>query len=868
MAARRDRPEARVSGELLIVRGERRAVMRDRFVYYDVVRSRMRTAMPKPPRATNAVLAAALLVAALVVRAIAASPVPGNTAEPASSVVDLDGRPVDPLADAAGVRATAFIFVTTDCPIANRYAPDIARLYERFSEQGIRFWLIYVNPAEPADSIRAHGRTFALPPRALRDPAHDLVRRFGVTVTPEVVVVAPDGRAIYQGRIDDRHVDVGVDRAVVTRRDLDEALTAVVEGKSAPTARTRAVGCIVADLRPVTFARDVAPIVFDKCASCHRPTGPAPFSLLSYADVRQRASLVANVTARRYMPPWKADPAAGDFIGQKHLTDVEIATIRRWADEGALEGDPRDLPELPRFADGWQLGTPDLVVTIDQPYTLQPQASDVFRIFAIRLPVSTTKYVTGIEFRPGNPRVVHHANIRLDRTRSTRELDERDPAPGYDGLMSRTAVYPDGHFLGWTPGQIAPLVQSDMAWTLEPGTDLVVQLHMQPSGAVERVQPSIGLYFGDRAPTRTPTILRLGSQGIDIPPGEPSYRVTDSYVLPADVELQAIQPHAHYRLRDVEGRATLPDGSQRTLIAIRDWDFRWQHVYRYQRPLHLPKGTRLSMHYTYDNSAGNPRNPQQPPQRVFWGQRSFDEMGDLWFQFVAAREGDRAQLSSEILQKMTGEDVIGYETMLRANPTDAELHDDVALLYLSLGRSTDAVSHFRASARLKPDAASAHFNLATALSVAGELDEAVREYRLALTLRPDYAGAHNNLGTVLAARGQIREAIVHFREATRLDPNNVQGQRNLAWYLATTGPADEASAAEAVRAGQRAARLTGERDAQVLDALAAAYASAGRFDQAVATAQRAVALSADAALAGAIRSRLSLYQQRRAYRAP
>jgi predicted Zn-dependent protease len=378
-----------------------------------------------------------------------------------------------------------------------------------------------------------------------------------------------------------------------------------------------------------------------------------------------------------------------------------------------------------------------------------------------------------------------------------------------------------------------------MAWRLDPGTDLVVQLHMQPSGASERVQPVIGFFFSDTPPTQTPTILRLGSQGIDMPADTASYVVTDSYTLPVDVQLHAVQPHAHYRLRDVRGEATLPDGSTRTLIRIADWDFRWQHVYRYPTPMTLRRGTRLSMRYTYDNSAANPRNPQLPPQRVLWGQRSFDEMGDLWFQFVTHNDTDRAALNAEIAQKMTAEDVVGYETMLRANPRDPELHDDVALLYLALGRAADAVTHFRASAAVRPDVAASHFNLATALSVNGQLDEAVNAYREALRLRPDYAAAHNNLGTVLAMRGEIATAIPHFRAAARADSSNVQAHRNLAWYLSLSGATDPATMNEAIAAGARAVALTSERDPATLDALAAAYQAAGQPDKAAATAARA-----------------------------
>ena len=424
----------------------------------------------------------------------------------------------------------------------------------------------------------------------------------------------------------------------------------------------------VARARDVTFTRDIAPIVFNACASCHRPGGPGPFSLTTYDEVRRRATQIAQVTKSRFMPPWKVEPAVGHFVGQRPLTDAEIASIERWASSGTPQGDPKHLPPLPKFADGWLLGQPDLIVKPEKPFTLPAQQTDAFRIFAIRVPVKKRTYVTGIEFHPGNARVVHHANIRIDRTDSTRRLDEADPLPGYDGLMPRSAEYPDGHFLGWTPGQVAPLVQPELAWTLEPGSDLVVQLHMQPSGAVEEVLPEIGFYFSDREPARTPTILRLGSQGIDIPPGESRYVIRDSYVLPVDVELLAVQPHAHYRAREIRGVATLPDGTSRMVMHIKDWDFRWQHVYRHESPIKLPKGTRLSMEYTYDNSAANARNPELPPARVFWGQRSRDEMGDLWFQLLAANDTDRRNLNAEITAKMTAEDIVGYETMLKVTP--------------------------------------------------------------------------------------------------------------------------------------------------------------------------------------------------------
>jgi tetratricopeptide (TPR) repeat protein len=531
---------------------------------------------------------------------------------------------------------------------------------------------------------------------------------------------------------------------------------------------------------PVTFAKDVAPIIFDRCTMCHHEGGAAPFALVTYAAVRQRARQIAAVTQRRFMPPWKAEAGYGaEFVGQHPLTAGEIGVIQRWVDEGALEGDPGDLPSPPRWVEGWQLGQPDLIVTPSDAYTLPASGTDVFRIFVIPLPIDAPRYVRGVEFRPGNPRVVHHANMRIDRTPTSRLLDENDPAPGYEGLMARTAQYPDGHFLGWTPGQVAPLLPRNLAWRLDPGTDLVVQLHMQPSGKPELVQPTIGLFFGGEPPVRSPAMLRLGSQGIDIPPGESRYEIADSFVLPVDVDVLAVQPHAHYRARDIKGFAIFPDGTEKPLIYIKDWDFRWQHVYRFVTPLYLPRGTTVAMRYTYDNSAENPRNPQQPPRRVRWGQRSSDEMGDLWLQVLPRDDRDLTTLSRAFQPKMLAEDVIGYETMILADPADIDLHDDVALLYLQLGRAREAVVHFEASAKLRPQSPAVHFNLGTALTMAGRLDDAVSQYGEALRIEPGYANAHNNLADVLSAQNKLDDAIRHYRDALRSDPRHAAAHNNL-----------------------------------------------------------------------------------------
>ena len=648
----------------------------------------------------------------------------------------------------------------------------------------------------------------------------------------------------------------------------------------------------------VTFSKDVAPVVFARCAQCHHPDGSAPFSLLTYREARSHATQIALTTRNRVMPPWKADPAGHKFIGLDPLSDSEIRVLERWVADGAQEGNPRDLPTRPTWRGGWQLGTPDLVVTLPAPYLMAADGPDVSRVFVLPLPVDRQRYVRGIEFRPNNSRV-HHANIRIDATAASRELDALDAVPGYDGIIVRSAVYPDGHFLGWTPGQAAPLLPSGFAWTLAPRSDLVLQLHLVPSGKPEPIQPSIGLYFTDDPPARTPVMMRLSNQRIDIPPGEEHYVAGDAFVLPVDIEVLAVQPHAHYLAREVSGTATLPDGTTRALISIPDWDLRWQHVYRYHSPVALPKGTTVNMSYRYDNSATNPRNPAAPPVRVPWGQQSREEMGDLWLQVVTKTPAERQLLDRAFREKWMATDAVGLESLIQRDPERASLRDDVAVLYMELNRPAEAVPHFEAALKAKPGSAAAHFNYGTALAGAGRLEEAVTQYQRALALRPNYAVAHNNLGTAFlrlgrpqpalasfleAARvdpelgdahlnagllsramGSFAEAISYFRRALALNPDRVSAISNLASVLAAAPEPSVRNPAEAVQLADRAVALTLRQDANTLDVLSVAHAAAGDFDRAIAIADEALRLAPPAALAEMIRSHRQSFTRREPY---
>ncbi|HEY6546820.1 MAG TPA: cytochrome c, partial [Vicinamibacteria bacterium] len=272
-----------------------------------------------------------------------------------------------------------------------------------------------------------------------------------------------------------------------------------------------------------TFNRDIAPLVFAHCAPCHRPGEAGPFSLLSYADVKARARLIAEVTQRRYMPPWPPKAGRGAFIGERRLRDDQIALLRQWVDSGAPEGDPADRPEPPRFPEGWGLGAPDLVLDPKQPFPLGPEGTDVFWNLVYRSPTERTRYVRALEIRLGNRKVGHHANLLIDRARQSRAKDGRTGPPGFPGMdvaFESEGFDPDSHFLFWKPGAAPYEEPQGMAWRLDRRTDLVLNLHLRPTGKPESVVPRIGLYFTDEAPTLHPMLLQLEHDGaLDLPPG-------------------------------------------------------------------------------------------------------------------------------------------------------------------------------------------------------------------------------------------------------------------------------------------------------------------------------------------------------------
>ncbi|HTB13089.1 MAG TPA: tetratricopeptide repeat protein [Bryobacteraceae bacterium] len=569
----------------------------------------------------------------------------------------------------------------------------------------------------------------------------------------------------------------------------------------------------------VTFSKDIAPIIFSHCAPCHRPGEAAPFSLLAYSDVRKRGAQIVQVTGKRYMPPWMPEPGHGDFAGSLRLSNQQIDTLARWVGQGMPEGDPADLPPTPRFTEGWQLGTPDLIVHMSQVYHLTAIPGNVFRNFVMPVNLKETKYVRAFELRPSNKKVVHHANVIIDRSRLLRRRDGEDGQPGFSGMDVITEVTgefdPDSHFLFWKPGSPAQQEPVHMPWKLDPGSDLIVNLHLQPSGKPEIVDAEVGLYFTNEPPALHPMLLQLEHDGaIDIPPGSSTFAVTDHLKLPVAVSLLAVYPHAHFLGKQVDAWAELPDGKRLSLLKIVHWDINWQASYTYRQPISLPAGTTVAMRIAYDNTAENPRNPNHPPKRVRAGNRSEDEMGHVWLQVLSLvpnnDEDPRLVLQQALMRRRIEkypadfvahfnlgavmqqlgrpEQALPYLTeAVRIQPSSVTARNNLAVALFAMERFEDAAKEFRQALLLDPGYRNARYNLARTLSAEGDNANALTELRVYLETNQDDASAHELAGRLLALAGKLEEALPHFRRATELEPDNADLLTNLGAALASAG---------------------------------------------------------------------------------
>ncbi len=436
--------------------------------------------------------------------------------------------------------------------------------------------------------------------------------------------------------------------------------------------------------RNVTFSKDVAPIFFKNCAECHRAGEGAPFSVMSYKDVRPWAKSIKEKVANRTMPPWHADPHYGEFRNNRTLSQSDIDTILAWVDGGAAEGNPKDLPAAPKFADGWNISAPDLIIPIPEEYTYKAGA-DEYQYFDVDTNFKEDKYVVMAEARPGNRRVVHHiiAFIVPPGSANMAKMNTEQRFKAMEAALKNSPFYRDGYLLrvkpdqpvvddgcegnsqrgggdqfltGYAPGHNADVWEAGVGKRIPAGSIIRFQIHYsnQTLGGndVEKDRSSIGLVFAKEPPKKLMTTNSIGNILFKIPAGADNHRVTACRTLRRDTTIYALMPHMHLRGKAMEYKVFYPDGKSETLLNVPRYDFAWQTNYTLKEPKRLPKGSKIMVTGYFDNSTKNKFNPD-PTKEVRYGEPTYDEMMLGFMDFVTETPAV-AQLDPKVLDAYTG----------------------------------------------------------------------------------------------------------------------------------------------------------------------------------------------------------------------
>lgn len=552
-------------------------------------------------------------------------------------LVDVTGRTTT-LDDLQGQQGTALVFLSTECPISNGYVPELNRLHQRFESKGIALIGINSNEGQTARDVAAHARRFDLRFPVLKDERAAVADALGVDTCPTALLIDDRQQVVYHGRIDDRYTRRGGGARDARRADLEIALTELSAGKAISVPITEPIGCpLLRKTEPasemangVTYTEHISRILQKHCQECHRPGGVGPFSLLTYDEAVSWAQDIQTLTANRTMPPWLPRSGHENLVNARVLSDEELAEVADWVAAGTPQGDQKFLPAPKTFRDGWQLGEPDIVLSPSDSYTLAADGKDEYRCFVLPTDSDRDLYVKAMEVLPGTRAVVHHVIVFLDKSQRAAQLDASDPLPGFGTSAGFPGFLPSGALGGWAPGNNPELLPDGIARVLPKGAKVVMQVHYHKTGKVEHDQTQIGLYLAQEPINRLTHGLPIAPMNgfpprMTIPAGEADFEMTVTRALHKDVLVLGITPHMHLLGQDMTVTATLPDGTARTLIDTR-WNFNWQESYQFREPILLPQGTKLKLVAHFDNSDGNPHNPNHPPQTVHWGEQTSDEM--------------------------------------------------------------------------------------------------------------------------------------------------------------------------------------------------------------------------------------------------
>jgi peroxiredoxin len=539
-------------------------------------------------------------------------------------------------------RVVVLFFTGTGCPIARKSAPKLRELHDRFGKDGVTVWVVDSYADDKRNEFYKEMRELELYRFAcLRDTRQSVALSFGVERTAEVVAIdTSKWRVIYQGAIDDQYTE-GAERPEPQNKFLEKALTEFLAGKPVAEAKTKAHGCRFAyaevgegDAAP-SYAAKVAPILKQHCVECHREGAIAPWAMDNYAHVKNNALTMEEVLLARRMPPYDADPDYGHFSNSARLSREETQTLIRWVQAGSPRGtgaDPLEEP-LPPLPD-WPIGKPDLVLRLPEVQHVPATGVLDYRHIKIPNPLTNEVWIAGMAIKPGNRKVVHHAI-----------LYGRWPGSEDDGSGS-------GVFLaGWAPGSPPTHYGEGCGKRLPAGAVLTLELHYTTCGIEQTDQTEIGINLWSGPQARVVETRRAAEWNINLPPGSDEVRHTAMYGFKRPATIYGLAPHMHVRGKFMKYELLLPDGNKETLLNVPRYDFNWQFGYALAKPRHVPAGAWLLVTGAYDNSTGNPSNPD-PKARVRAGAQSWDEMFIGFFDAAddprpdKAPSGERAEIRS------------------------------------------------------------------------------------------------------------------------------------------------------------------------------------------------------------------------------
>ncbi|HLG42532.1 MAG TPA: redoxin domain-containing protein [Planctomycetota bacterium] len=532
------------------------------------------------------------------------------------------GRKIEGLLDAhlKERKALVVFFTASDCPVSKLYRPGILRFAKDATGRGAGCLLVYCNPADKPDATDV-----GFP--VVHDRDGKISKSLGARRTTDTFVLDASGVLRYRGAIDDQY-GIGYHRDKPTRKYLVDAFEAVLAGKSPEIAATEAPGCPIEEQdrpsdAPLTWHKDIEPVFQAKCMECHRPGMIGPFSLLKYEQVKASVKRVREAVESRRMPPWHANPdIGGPWENNRGLSKDEADRILRWIDSGAAKGDPKDAPAPKVWVDGWTIGKPDIVYEMPDPIEVPAEGAIPYKYVRIRTNFKEDRWIKAAEVRPGAREVVHHiltfVEFPLNRLREQRPID--------GGLFH-------GYFAALVPGERPNVYADGMGKLLPAGAHIIFQIHYNAVGKKMSDRSSIGLVFAEKAPKVEVTTRGIVNRRLKIPPGAANHKEEASFTFPHEAKILSFMPHSHVRGKAWRYTAYYPDGKEEVLLDVPQYDFNWQSSYRYQDPKLVPKGTKVVAVCWFDNSPGNPANPD-PKVEVKWGMQTWEEMLIGYMDFI------------------------------------------------------------------------------------------------------------------------------------------------------------------------------------------------------------------------------------------